>query len=64
MLDVTYYLNFTSQLVGSYNVNQIDPRVAYEYKAATNVAVAESVLQLLDCGQVPRCACAISGPSL
>lgn len=39
VLDVTYYLNFTSQLVGSYNLNQVDPRVAYEHKAATNIAV-------------------------
>jgi hypothetical protein len=39
VLDATYYLNLTDQLVGSYNVNQVDPRVAYEYKAATNVAV-------------------------
>jgi len=40
VLDVTYYLNFSSQNVGGYNVNQVDPRVAYEYKDATNVAVA------------------------
>ena len=39
VLDITYYLNFTNQLVGNYNVNQVDPRVAYEYKDATNVAV-------------------------
>jgi hypothetical protein len=32
-------LNFSNQLIGSYNLNQIDPRVAYEYKSATNVAV-------------------------
>jgi hypothetical protein len=39
VLDVTYYQNFSSQLVGSYNVNQVDPRVAYEHKSATNIAV-------------------------
>jgi len=39
VLDVTYYLNFSSQLVGLYNINQVDPNVAYTYKDATNVAV-------------------------
>ncbi len=39
LLDVTYYLNFTGQLVGGFNVNQVDPRVAYQYKDATNKAV-------------------------
>ena len=39
VLDVTYYLNFTDQLIGGYNINQVDPRVAYEHKSATNVAV-------------------------
>jgi hypothetical protein len=39
VLDVTYYLNFTNQLIGSYNLNQVDPRVAYQYKDAINVAV-------------------------
>ncbi|MBL8236079.1 MAG: carboxypeptidase regulatory-like domain-containing protein [Bryobacterales bacterium] len=40
LLDVTYYINFSSQLIGSYNINQVDPRVAYEFKDATNRAVA------------------------
>ncbi len=39
VLDLTYYLNFSSQNVGNYNLNQIDPRVAYEFKGATNRAV-------------------------
>jgi hypothetical protein len=39
VLDLTYYLNFTNQLIGSYNLNQVDPRVAYEYKDAINRAV-------------------------
>lgn len=39
LLDLTYYLNFSNQLVGSYNLNQVDPRVAYEFKDATNRAV-------------------------
>ncbi len=40
LLDVTYYINFSNQLVGGYNLNQVDPRVAYEFKDATNRAVA------------------------
>ncbi len=40
VLDVTYYLNFSNQNIGSYNLNQVDPRVAYEFKDATNRAVA------------------------
>ena len=39
VLDVTYYLNFSNQNIGSYNLNQVDPRVAYEFKDATNRAV-------------------------
>ncbi len=39
VLDVTYYLNFSNQNIGGFNVNQVDPRVAYEYKDATNRAV-------------------------
>jgi hypothetical protein len=39
VLDVTYYWNFTSQLIGSYNINQVDPRIAYEQKDAINRAV-------------------------
>lgn len=40
VVDVTFYMNYTSQLVGSYNINQVDPRVAYQYKAEVNRAVA------------------------
>ncbi len=40
VLDVTYYINLSSQNIGGYNINQVDPRVAYEFKDATNRAVA------------------------
>jgi len=41
VVDVTFYLNNTSQVsTPSFNVNQIDPRVAYQYKSETNRAVA------------------------
>ncbi|MGH9659827.1 MAG: TonB-dependent receptor domain-containing protein, partial [Bryobacteraceae bacterium] len=39
VIDVTYYLNFTNQLVGGYNLNQVDPRIAYQHKDAINRAV-------------------------
>jgi hypothetical protein len=39
VVDVTYYLNLTNQLIGAYNVNQVDPRVAYQYKDAINRSV-------------------------
>ena len=40
VLDVTYYLNLSSQNIGGYNVNQVDPRVQYEFKDSTNRAVS------------------------
>lgn len=40
LLDVTYYVNFSNQLIGGFNLNQVDPRAAYEFKDATNRAVA------------------------
>jgi hypothetical protein len=40
VVDVTYYLNFTNQLIGAYNLNLVDPRVAYQYKDAINRSVA------------------------
>ena len=40
VLDVTYYLNLSGQNIGGFNINQVDPRVAYEFKDATNRAVA------------------------
>jgi len=39
LLDVTFYFNYTTQLIGAYNINQVDPRVAYEYKDAVNISV-------------------------
>ena len=39
VVDVTYYLNFTSQVAVSYNVNQVDPRVALEFKGEVNKSV-------------------------
>ncbi|MCW5981950.1 MAG: carboxypeptidase regulatory-like domain-containing protein [Bryobacteraceae bacterium] len=51
--DVTYYLNFTSQLVGGYNVNQVDPNVAYTYKAETNKSVPNPFYNYLTVDKFP-----------
>jgi hypothetical protein len=40
-------------LIGSYNVNQVDPRVAYQYKDATNVAVANPFFNYLTTDKFP-----------
>lgn len=51
--DVTFYINFTSQLIGMYNVNQVDPRVAYEYKDAINISVPNSFFNYLTVEKFP-----------
>lgn len=53
VLDLTYYLNFSNQLVGSYNLNQVDPRVAYEFKDATNKQVANPFYQFSTVDKFP-----------
>jgi hypothetical protein len=40
VLDVTYFLNFTGQVFETdYNINQVDPRIAYTHKEATLAVV-------------------------
>ena len=53
LVDATYYMNFTSQLIGAYNVNQVDPRPAYQYKDATNVKVANPFYNVLPVEKFP-----------
>lgn len=53
VVDGTFYMNFTSQLIGQYNVNQVDPRVAYEYKDATNVNVPNPFYNILPTEKFP-----------
>jgi len=39
--DVTYFFNRTSQINNvNYNINQVDPRIALQYGAATNATIA------------------------
>ncbi len=52
--DVTYFLNRTSQLNNvNYNINQVDPSIAYRYGAATNVQVANPFYHLAIPNQSP-----------
>lgn len=53
VVDVTFYINYTTQLIGAYNVNQIDPRVAYEYKDAVNKAVPNPFYNYLPVEKFP-----------
>ena len=40
LADVTYFLNYSTRLYqANYNINQTDPRIQLEYKAATNIQV-------------------------
>jgi hypothetical protein len=53
VLDVTWYMNFTKQVGVSYNVNQIDPRVAYQYKDAINRTVPNPFYNYLTVDKFP-----------
>jgi hypothetical protein len=54
VLDVTYYLNF-SNFIWDLNrdLNMVDPNIAYTYKAATNVQVANPFYNILTPDQFP-----------
>jgi hypothetical protein len=53
VLDVTYYMNFTKQVGLTYNVNQIDPRIAYQYKDAINKTVPNPFYNFLTVDKFP-----------
>jgi len=45
--DVTYFFNHTGQVNNiDYNINQVDPRIALQYGAATNATMANPFYQL------------------
>ena len=47
ILDVTYFLNKSNHIsVVNYDINQVDPRIALQYGAATNVQVANPFYHL------------------
>ena len=53
VLDLTYYFNLTDQQSGFYNVNQVDPRVAYQYKSAINKSVNNPFYNFLTTEKFP-----------
>jgi hypothetical protein len=54
VLDVTYFLNKSSHIsVVNYDINQVDPRIALQYGAATNVQVANPFYHLQTPNQSP-----------
>jgi hypothetical protein len=50
--EASYYMNF-SNAPASRNINQVDPRIAYTYKAATNISVANPFYNLLPANEEP-----------
>lgn len=54
VIDVTYYLNFSNFLWDlTRDLNMVDPRIAYQYKAATNIQVANPFFNALTTDQFP-----------
>jgi hypothetical protein len=54
VLDVTYFFNRSSHIsVVNYDINQVDPRIALQYGAATNVQVANPFYHLSIPNQSP-----------
>lgn len=54
VLDVTYFLNKSSHIsVVNYDINQVDPRIALQYGAATNVQVTNPFYHLSIPNQSP-----------
>jgi hypothetical protein len=54
VLDVTYFVNRTSQLFETdYNVNQVDPQIRYQYKEATLAVIDNPFFNLLPVEKFP-----------
>jgi hypothetical protein len=53
LADVTYFMNFGRNLPYTYNLNQVDPNIAYTYKNATTAKVANPFYNLLPADQMP-----------
>jgi len=50
--DATFFINYFNAPT-SRNINQVDPRIAYTYKAATNISVANPFYQILTPAKFP-----------
>ena len=54
VVDITYFLNFSNFAWDlSRDLNMVDPRIAYQYKAATNVQVANPFYNILTVQKFP-----------
>jgi hypothetical protein len=54
LADVTYFYNYSTRIYqANYNINQTDPRIQLEYKAATNIQVANPFYRLAIPNQSP-----------
>jgi hypothetical protein len=51
--DVTYFINYGRNAPYTFDVNQIDPRIGYQYKNLVNVSVANPFYNLLPPNQEP-----------
>jgi len=53
LLNTTFFVNRGKNLSYSWNLNQVDPRLIYQYKGATQVTVANPFYNYLTPGQFP-----------
>ena len=54
VLDVTYYMNRTSQVFQTdYDINQVDPNIAYTYKEQTNAVIDNPFYNILTVNKFP-----------
>jgi hypothetical protein len=54
VLDVTYYLNHTSQVFQTdYDINQVDPNIGYTYKEQTNAVIDNPFYNILTVEKFP-----------
>jgi hypothetical protein len=51
--DITYFINYGRNQPYTFDVNQIDPRIGYQYKNAINASVANPFYNLLPPNQEP-----------
>ena len=54
IVDTTLFANFGHDLNYAYNLNQVDPRIIYQYKGATSVTVPNPFYNYLTPAAVPR----------
>jgi Carboxypeptidase regulatory-like domain/TonB dependent receptor len=53
VVEATYFANFGHNLTYTYNLNQVDPKIIYQYKGATSVSVPNPFYNYLTPQQFP-----------